>query len=78
MEFIDNQEELKTLVEDILKEARRQGADQSEVSVSMDQGLGVSVRKGSLENLEFNQDRGFGITLYFGHRKGSALSLIHI
>ena len=72
MEFIDNQEELKTLVEDILKEARRQGADQSEVSVSMDQGLGVSVRKGSLENLEFNQDRGFGITLYFGHRKGSA------
>ncbi|MBV27393.1 MAG: hypothetical protein CMQ13_04920 [Gammaproteobacteria bacterium] len=38
----------------------------------MEQGLGVSVRKGELENLEFNQDRGFGITLYVGKRKGSA------
>ena len=50
----------------------RQGADQAEVSASMERGLGVSVRKGELENLEFNQDRGFGITLYVGKRKGSA------
>ena len=72
MEFIDHQQELTALVENILDEAKRQGADQAEVSVSMEQGLGVSVRKGELENLEFNQDRGFGITLYFGKRKGSA------
>ncbi|MEC8346965.1 MAG: metalloprotease PmbA, partial [Pseudomonadota bacterium] len=44
----------------------------AEVSASMERGLGVSVRKGELENLEFNQDRGFGITLYVGKRKGSA------
>ena len=72
MDFIDHQQELTTLVENILTEAKRQGADQAEVSASMEQGLGVSVRKGELENLEFNQDRGFGITLYVGKRKGSA------
>lgn len=72
MEFIEHQQELTVLVENILSEAKQQGADQAEVSVSMEQGLGVSVRKGELENLEFNQDRGFGITLYVGKRKGSA------
>jgi len=72
LEFIEHQQELTVLVEKILSEADSQGSDQAEVSVSMEQGLGVSVRKGELENLEFNQDRGFGITLYFGKRKGSA------
>ena len=72
MDFIEHQQELTTLVDNILGEAKRQGADQAEVSASMERGLGVSVRKGELENLEFNQDRGFGITLYVGKRKGSA------
>jgi PmbA protein len=64
--------ELKTLVADILAEAVRQGASAAEVSVSADVGLTVSVRKGALETVEFNHDRGFGITVYFGARKGSA------
>jgi len=68
----DQQTKLNALVENILDEAKRQGADQTEVSASVEAGLSVSVRKGELENLEFNQDRGFGITLYVGARKGSA------
>lgn len=63
---------LKGLVEDILGEARHQGASAAEVSVSEDVGLGVTVRMRDLESVEFNHDRGFGITVYFGHRKGSA------
>lgn len=73
MENLRNREsELKSLVEAILAEAEQQGADQAEVSVSSDAGLAVSVRKGELENLEFNQDQGFGITVYMGKRKGSS------
>ena len=64
--------ELQSLVADILGEARRQGASGAEVSASADAGLSVTVRRGELETVEFNQDRGFGITLYFGQRKGSA------
>ncbi|MFW6093412.1 MAG: metalloprotease PmbA [Pseudomonadota bacterium] len=68
----ETESELRELVRDILDEASRQGASAAEVSVSADTGLSVTVRKGELETLEFNQDRGFGITVYFGARKGSA------
>ncbi|MDA1075637.1 MAG: metalloprotease PmbA [Proteobacteria bacterium] len=63
---------LKQLVARILDEAKTVGASSAEVSVSQDHGLSVSVRKGEVENIEFNQDRGFGITLYIGDRKGVA------
>ena len=63
---------LERLVADILDEARRQGATASEVSASVEAGLSVNVRMGALETVEFNQDRGFGITVYVGDRKGSA------
>ena len=48
---MDQQAELQQLVHDISKLARQQGADQAEVAVSAEEGLGVSVRKGELENL---------------------------
>lgn len=63
---------LRDKVQQILDEAKRQGATASEVSVSVEQGLSVSVRQGEVETVEFNRDQGFGITLYVGQRKGSA------
>ena len=63
---------LQELAADILAEARRQGASAAEVSASVEAGLAVTVRMGALETVEFNQDRGFGITVYVGARKGSA------
>lgn len=63
---------IKAQVEQILHEAKSQGATAAEVAVGEDVGLGVSVRMGELENVEFNQDRGFGITAYVGQQKGSA------
>ena len=72
MDLRDQEKKLCSLVEQILAEAKTQGADQAEVGISLDAGLSVEVRQGALENLEFNQDRGFGITVYVGQRKGSA------
>ncbi|MCL7461472.1 metalloprotease PmbA [Pseudomonas sp. NW5] len=63
---------LQAQVESIIAEARRQGATACEVAVSLEQGLSASVRQGEVETVEFNRDRGFGITLYLGQRKGSA------
>lgn len=63
---------LQEQVEAILAEACRQGASACEVAVSLEQGLSTSVRQGEVETVEFNRDRGFGITLYLGQRKGSA------
>ena len=65
-----------TPLEDIaalaLTEARRLGASQSEADVSVSQGLSVSVRLNEVDTLEYQRDRGLGVTVYFGQRKGSA------
>ncbi|MFI8745375.1 metalloprotease PmbA [Pseudomonas sp. NPDC077186] len=64
--------QLQAQVEEILAEAKRQGASACEVAVSAGQGLSTTVRQGEVETVEFNRDQGFGITLYVGQRKGSA------
>ena len=48
------------------------GASQAEAAVSMDVGLSVSVRLGEVETVEYQRDRGMGVTVYFGTRKGAA------
>jgi PmbA protein len=68
----DHEAELRQLVGEILARAQHAGADAAEVSASEAAGLSVTVRMGELETVEFNRDRGFGITVYIGNRKGSA------
>lgn len=63
---------LADVVEDILARAKQSGATQAEVGANIHQGLAATVRLGETETIEFSRDRGVGITVYFGHRKGSA------
>ena len=64
--------DLAALVEQSLAEARAAGATEADVGVSVDTGLSVSVRLGEVETLEYQRDRGMGITAYVGKRKGTA------
>ncbi|MDH3372203.1 MAG: metalloprotease PmbA [Gammaproteobacteria bacterium] len=64
--------ELEALVRMALDEARQQGVDQAEVAASHDRGLSATARLGDVENLEYTNDRGVGITVYKDSRKGSA------
>ncbi|MEA1607829.1 metalloprotease PmbA [Pseudomonas spirodelae] len=64
--------QLQAQVEQIIAEAKKQGASACEVAVSVEQGLSTTVRQCEVETVEFNRDQGFGITLYVGQRKGSA------
>ncbi|MEJ2612253.1 MAG: metalloprotease PmbA [Candidatus Thiodiazotropha sp.] len=64
--------ELQQRVEDLLNEAKRQGASAAEAAVSSDSGLSISVRLGETETIEHTRDNGLGVTVYFGKRKGSA------
>jgi PmbA protein len=66
------QEDLESIIERALEEARSRGASQAEAAVSQDTGLSVGVRLGEVETLEHQRDRSMGITVYFGQRKGSA------
>ncbi len=63
---------LEALVGQILDEARRGGASEAAAGVSVDEGLSVTVRLGEVETIEYQRDRGLGVTVYFGKRKGSA------
>jgi len=63
---------LEEMVQAVVARARAAGADQVEAGVSFDVGLSVTVRLGETETLEFNRDRVLGLTVYFGHRKGTA------
>jgi len=64
--------ELKNIVSDALAHARKMGAAQAEADVSLQKGLTTTVRLGEVETVEYQRDRGMGVTVYFGKRKGSA------
>jgi PmbA protein len=68
----DELDRLAQLAEDVIRRARAAGASQAEVAASIDTGLSVNVRLGEVETVEHTRDRGFGLTVYFGQRKGSA------
>lgn len=51
---------------------KKSGASAAEVSLGNGEGLSVSVRHGDVETVEYNRDKSLGITVYFGHRSGSA------
>jgi len=63
---------LQQLAEDVLKHARDKGATACEVDVSEGFGQSVGVRCDEVETIEFNRDKGIGITIYAGQRKGYA------
>jgi PmbA protein len=63
---------LEAMATEALDRAKRAGASAAEVGGSLATGLSVTVRKGEVETLEHQRDRGFSVTVYFGARKGSA------
>jgi PmbA protein len=69
---VDDQTALETVVAESLKLARAKGASDAEAGASTQTGLSVTVRLGEIETLEYQRDRGLGVTVYFGQRKGSA------
>ena len=55
-----------------LEVARAKGATDAEVEVSAAVGQAVTVRRGEVETVEYNRDKGLGITVYVGQRRGNA------
>jgi PmbA protein len=57
---------------DALQAARRLGASSAEVAISSSAGLGVNVRMGDVETIEHTRDKAMAVSVYVGHKKGSA------
>jgi PmbA protein len=65
-------EEMSRVALRSLEIAREKGASDAEVEVSSAVGQSVTVRRGDVETVEYNRDKGMGITVYFGKRRGNA------
>lgn len=65
---------LKQMAQDVLQLARAAGASDCETEISQGFGQNVTVRRQEVETIEYNRDKGLGITVYFGHRRGHASS----
>jgi len=66
------QVELEKTIANAIDIAKASGASAAEAVISAETGFCVTARMGEVETVEHNRDNGLGITVYFGHRKGSA------
>ncbi|MHB8167402.1 MAG: PmbA/TldA family metallopeptidase, partial [Sulfuricella sp.] len=70
--FSHSIETLSQITRDILNQSKLAGATACEAEVSQGFGQNVSVRRGEVETIEYNRDKGLGVTVYFGHKRGHA------
>src|SRR4051812_2036853 len=70
--FIHTQDQLKELTRAVLDYARAKGGSDAAVEISEGSGLSVSVRRGKIETIEQNKDKGMGVTVYIGQKRGNA------
>jgi PmbA protein len=63
---------LATMAAQVLDTAKRGGASAAETEVSQAFGLSVTVRKDDVETIAYNRDKGIGVTVYVGTRRGHA------
>ncbi|RJF98124.1 metalloprotease PmbA [Noviherbaspirillum saxi] len=67
--FTHSHDQLKQLAEDVLRFAKEIGASNASVEINEGNGLSVAVRKGKIETIEQNKDKGMGVTVYLGPEK---------
>ncbi|MFN3986471.1 MAG: metalloprotease PmbA [Rhodocyclaceae bacterium] len=63
---------LREIAQDALNYARSRGATDCEVDVSEGFGQTASVRVGEVDTIEYNRDKGLGVTAYVGQQRGHA------
>jgi PmbA protein len=71
-DFSYSRARLTALAQRVLDEAKRRGATACEVDVSEGFGQSVTVRHQEVETIEYNRDKGIGVTVYLGQRRGHA------
>ncbi|MDN5882230.1 MAG: metalloprotease PmbA, partial [Nitrosospira sp.] len=63
---------LQSIARDVLKHARKGGASACETELSDGFGQNVTVRRGEVETIEYNRDKGLSVTVYIGQKRGHA------
>lgn len=69
---LDNREELTRIIDSVLTQANNMGASSAEAEVGVGSGLSANVRKGEIDKLEYERDKGLSITVYIDGQKGNS------
>jgi PmbA protein len=72
--FSYSADRLRELAQSVLDHAKSHGATSAETEVSEGFGQTVTVRRGEVETIEYNRDKGIGVTVYVGQKRGHASS----
>ena len=72
--FSYSADQLRELAQSVLDHAKSRGATSAETEVSEGFGQTVTVRRGEVETIEYNRDKGIGVTVYVGQKRGHASS----
>jgi PmbA protein len=70
--FSYSAERLRQIARDVLDYAAQRGASAAETEVSEGAGQTVTVRRGEVETIEYNRDKGIGVSVYLGKQRGHA------
>ena len=71
-EFTHSADILRQIARDVLDYARERGASAAETEASEGFGQSVTVRRGEVETIEYNRDKGVGVSVYIGKQRGHA------
>ena len=70
--FSHSSDTLRQLARDMLQYAKQQGATACAAEVSDGFGQAVTVRQGEVETIEYNRDKGIGVSVFLGQKRGNA------
>lgn len=71
-QFSYTRDQLITFSRMVIEHAVAKGATAADTEISEGVGQNVSVRQGEIETIEYNKDKGAGVTVYIGQRRGHA------
>ncbi len=71
-QFSYTRDQLIALSQIVIEHAAKQGATAADTEISEGVGQNVSVRQGEIETIEYNKDKGAGVTVHIGQRRGHA------
>jgi len=71
-QFSFTPDRLKQIAQDVLDYAAKRGASAADTEVSEGAGQTVTARQGEVETIEYNRDKGMGVTVYIGQQRGHA------
>ena len=72
--ILDNQDHLFKIIDSVLSQSKKMGATDAEADIGAGIGLSANVRKGVIDKLEYENEKGLSVTLYIDGKKGNASS----